>query len=180
MAVAVRNAVFGLVEEDAPVDLKLATLELRQRRAQQAQAEAQAKHQIDVYTKQLSIAARAADGASFPASVDYYDGDHQRYTRALQRTAESMAARAEADGIYADLSPQAVQRQLESELDGKLTKVQQKRLARAAAKEAPKAPAATSKAEAESEDKPASPPSPTKSKPLTKSEMEEKLRLAGW
>ena len=176
-AAAVRNAVWAFQPDQAPVEHKLQLLELRQQRAQAQAEQRQAQEQLAVYNRQLTIAAKSAQEQDFPASVDFYDGDHDRYVRALHRVASDMATKAQAEGIYADLTPRAVQQHLEAQLEAKLTKVQQKRTARATPKADDKVasePGATSP-----QPNPET-PRVTEGRPLTKAEADAKLRLLGW
>lgn len=130
VAAAIRNVVYKFDPEGPPVDLKLQLMELKQKRQEAERSRREVEQQVNVYISQLNAAVRTATESEFPASLDYYDGDSDRYVRALERTARSIAAQAEKDGVYADLSPRAVQAVLEKALDARTEKLVTKRSAR--------------------------------------------------
>lgn len=136
-ALAVRNGVFSLFPDEAPLDHKQKVWEAQQARKERQKEEQQAQQQLQQYRYGLEIAARGATEDSYPDSVAFYDGNHDRYARALEKKALQLATEAQQQGYVADLSVQAIQRAVESDLADRLTKAQQKRANRVKPTEAP-------------------------------------------
>jgi hypothetical protein len=135
VALAIYNGVYGLHPDDpsVPVDFKLKVHAREQARQVEQAQQAQEQQAQEQYQYALAIAARTAKEDAFPESVAWYDGNHARYTAALTKTALALAADAQASGFWADLSPQAVQRKLESDLAERFAKVEQKKAGRKSA-----------------------------------------------
>lgn len=140
-ALAVRNGVFSLFPDDAPIEHRQQLWEAQQARKERQAAEQQSQRAIEQYKYNCELAARSATEDAFPDSTAFYDGDHGRYARALEKKALELAADAQQKGLLVDLSVQAVQRALESDLADRLTKTQAKRSSRSKPAEA--APDAT-------------------------------------
>lgn len=141
-ALAVRNAVFALYPDDAPPEHRQALWEARQARKEREATEQRFAQAQQQYRYNLELAARSATDTSFPDSVAFYDGDHGRYARALEKKALAMAQQAEQEGRFVEVTVPSVQAALEADLAARLTKAQQKRAGRAKPAEA--APVATS------------------------------------
>ena len=136
---AIRNSLYNLYPDapEPPASVQIAMAEAKSRREQAAREQQQAVQAREQYQYNLSIAARTATEATFPVSVDWYDGNHDEYARDLERTAMALAADAEQRGVYADVSPQGVQRYLETKLAERFGKAASKRAAKAPATPAP-------------------------------------------
>lgn len=130
VALAIRNGVFTLYPEDAPAEHRQHLWEAQQARKERLAQQERQQEEIQRYRYQCQLAARSAQEADFPDSTAFYDGDHARYAKALEKKALAMASEAQQKGIYIDVTLPAVQRALEQDLAERLTKTQQKRAGR--------------------------------------------------
>lgn len=129
-AIAIRNGVFNMFPEDAPLEHRQHLWEAKQAREKRLEQQAQEQRAIEQYRYQCDLAARSATEEHFPDSVAFYDGSPTRYARALEKKALAMASDAQQRGVLVDLTLPAVQRALEQDLADRLTKAEQKRAGR--------------------------------------------------
>lgn len=129
-ALAIRNGIFNLFPDDAPLEHRQQLWEAKQAREKRMEQQAHEQRAIEQYRYQCGLAARSATDDHFPDSVAFYDGDHARYARALEKKALDMASKAQQQGILVDVTLPAVQRALEQDLADRLNRAEQKRTGR--------------------------------------------------
>lgn len=126
---------YDLAPDQADPDFRIRMFEMKQEREKKAQAQeaeerkqretVEASHQeIRQYAEAMEAAVMSFDAGSYPDSEAWYGDSVEDYLGDMFKTANKLAKDASKKGILADLSPQAVAKQLEADVSTRFSRRQ--------------------------------------------------------
>lgn len=125
---------YSLMPDKAPEGLRGRLVEAQVKRdkarqaeeakAKEAQARVEAQTRLEgMYQEQLAVAASSTPPGTFPDSEAWFGQDKDAYVKSLYHTARNLSDAADRAGAQVDLSPQAVAKALELDLNVRLKRV---------------------------------------------------------
>lgn len=131
---------YDLAPDEADPDFRIKMFEQKQERAKKEEAakaqkqreeqEREAAHkEVRQYAEAMEAAVMSFEAGSYPESEVWYQDDVEGYLRDMFQTAGRLAAAAQKTGTLADISPQAVAKQLEADLAARAARRDKRRSA---------------------------------------------------